>query len=220
MLFHVRIDVRIPHDLNPEKLTELSAREHERAKELQLQRKWLHLWRVAGKYANISIFDVESPAELHEILSSLPLYPFMQVDVAALCHHPGSLELATMSEQNKKIAIAFYDKLINEFDAEGAFAQYGGATYIQHTPVIEDGREGVTRFIAWLRENHPESHMEIKRAFSDGDMVILHSHWRRSPGDRGDAVVDFFRVQDGRVVEHWDVIQPIPATASNNNTMF
>jgi predicted SnoaL-like aldol condensation-catalyzing enzyme len=51
-------------------------------------------------------------------------------------------------------------------------------------------------------------------------MVILHSHWRRSPGDRGDAVVDFFRVQDGRVVEHWDVIQPIPATASNDNTMF
>jgi muconolactone D-isomerase len=93
MLFHVRIDVRIPHEMNPEKLTELSAREHERAKELQLQRKWLHLWRVAGKYANISIFDVESPSELHEILSSLPLFPFMQVDVAALCHHPGSLEL-------------------------------------------------------------------------------------------------------------------------------
>jgi predicted SnoaL-like aldol condensation-catalyzing enzyme len=125
-----------------------------------------------------------------------------------------------MSEQNKKIVIAFYDKLINEFDAEDAFAQHGGSRYTQHTPAIEDGREGVTRFIGWLRENHPESHMEIKRAFSDGDMVILHSHWRRSPGDRGDAVVDFFRVQAGRVVEHWDVIQPIPATASNNNTMF
>jgi muconolactone D-isomerase len=92
MLFHVRIDVRIPHDINPEKLKELSAQEHERAKELQLQHKWLHLWRVAGKYANVSIFNVESPAELHEILNSLPLYPFMEVEVAALCHKPGSLE--------------------------------------------------------------------------------------------------------------------------------
>jgi len=93
MLFHVRIDVRIPHDLDPEKLKELSTQEHDRAKELQLQRKWMHLWRIAGKYANISIFDVESPAELHEILNSLPLYPFMEVEVSALCHHPGSLEL-------------------------------------------------------------------------------------------------------------------------------
>jgi muconolactone D-isomerase len=94
MLFHVRIDVRIPHKMSPDELAELSAREHERAKELQLQRKWLHLWRVAGKYANVSIFDVESAAELHEILNSLPLYPFMKIDVAALCRHPGSLELA------------------------------------------------------------------------------------------------------------------------------
>jgi muconolactone D-isomerase len=61
---------------------------------LQLQRKWLHLWRVAGKFANLSIFDVESPAELHEILNSLPLYHFMEVEVTALCYHPGSIEPA------------------------------------------------------------------------------------------------------------------------------
>jgi muconolactone D-isomerase len=79
--------------MNSERLAELSTREHEQAKELQLQRKWIHLWRVAGKYTNLSIFDVESAAELHEILSSLPLYPFMEIEVAALCHHPGSLEL-------------------------------------------------------------------------------------------------------------------------------
>jgi len=93
MLFHVNIVVRIPHDADPEKIKFLGEREHERAKELQQQGKWLHLWRVAGKFANVSIFDVESPAELHEILDSLPLYPFMEVDVTALCHHPGSLEL-------------------------------------------------------------------------------------------------------------------------------
>ena len=95
MLFHVTITVRIPHNADPEEIKKLSAAEHERAKELQLQRKWLHLWRVAGKYANISVFDVESPAELHDILNSLPLYLFMEVEVAALCHHPGSIEAAS-----------------------------------------------------------------------------------------------------------------------------
>jgi muconolactone D-isomerase len=93
MLFHVYINVRIPHDADPERVKKLGAQEHERAKVLQEQGKWLHLWRVAGKFSNVSIFDVESPAELHEILNSLPLYPFMEVDITALCHHPGSLEL-------------------------------------------------------------------------------------------------------------------------------
>ena len=93
MLFHVRMDVRIPHDMDSEKLKELNTQEHDRAKDLQLQRKWTHLWRIAGNYTNMSIFDVESPAEPHEILNSLPLYPFMEVEVTALCHHPGSLEL-------------------------------------------------------------------------------------------------------------------------------
>ncbi|HEY3740149.1 MAG TPA: muconolactone Delta-isomerase family protein [Bryobacteraceae bacterium] len=92
MLFHVGITVRIPHDADANEIQKLSAREHERAKELQLQRKWLHLWRVAGKFANISVFDVDSPGELHEILNSLPLYPFMEVEVTALCRHPGALE--------------------------------------------------------------------------------------------------------------------------------
>jgi predicted SnoaL-like aldol condensation-catalyzing enzyme len=125
-----------------------------------------------------------------------------------------------MSEHNKQIAIAFYERLINQFDPEGAFAQYGGDTYRQHTPVIEDGQAGVTKFIYWLRSEYPQSHMQIKRAFSDGDIVILHCHWVRSPGELGNAVVDFFRVENGKVVEHWDVIQAVPATASNNNTMF
>jgi predicted SnoaL-like aldol condensation-catalyzing enzyme len=125
-----------------------------------------------------------------------------------------------MSEQNKKIAIAYYEKLINDFDIESGIALYGGKSYTQHNPLIEDGWEGVTKFVAWLRANFPDSHMEIKRAFSDGDMVILHSRWVRVPGDLGDAVVDLFRLENGKVVEHWDVIQPIPATAANDNTMF
>jgi len=91
MLFYVYITVRIPHDADPEQVRKLGEQEHERAKALQEQGKWLHLWRVAGKFANVSIFEVESPAELHEILNSLPLYPFMEVDVTALCRHPGAI---------------------------------------------------------------------------------------------------------------------------------
>ena len=91
MLFHVKINVRMPHDIDPEKVKKLGVQEHERAAELQRDGKWLHLWRVAGQWANISIFKVESPAELHSILESLPLYPFMDIEVAALCRHPGSI---------------------------------------------------------------------------------------------------------------------------------
>ncbi len=91
MLLHVAITVRIPHDVDPNEIKQLGAQEHERAAELQRQGKWLHLWRVVGKFANVSIFNVESPAELHEILESLPFYPHMEIEVTALCRHPGSL---------------------------------------------------------------------------------------------------------------------------------
>jgi muconolactone D-isomerase len=90
MLFHVTIAVRVPHDV-PDTVKKLGEREHKRAAELQHEGKWLHLWRVAGKWANVSIFKVESPAELHAILESLPLRPYMEVEVTALCRHPGSL---------------------------------------------------------------------------------------------------------------------------------
>jgi muconolactone D-isomerase len=89
MLFHVSMAVRVPHDFDPEKLKQLTAQEHERAAQLVRQGKWLHAWRVAGKWANVSVFDVESPAELHELVSSLPLYPLMEIEVAALCEMAG-----------------------------------------------------------------------------------------------------------------------------------
>ena len=94
MLFHVSMTVRVPHDLDPERLKRLTAQEHERADELVRQGKWVHAWRIAGKWANVSIFEVASPAELHEILNSLPLYPFMVVEVAALCQLAGFPEHA------------------------------------------------------------------------------------------------------------------------------
>jgi muconolactone delta-isomerase len=91
MLFHVCMDVAIPHDLDPDRRDELIATEKARALDLQRQGKWVHLWRVAGKYSNISVFDVDSADELHEILWSLPLFPFMTLAVTPLTRHPSDL---------------------------------------------------------------------------------------------------------------------------------
>ncbi|PTD16801.1 muconolactone Delta-isomerase [Sphingomonas fennica] len=91
MLFQVEMDVRVPPDFAPEKLERLKVEEKARCHALMTSGKWRHIWRVAGRYANLSIFDVESPAELHELLSTLPLFALMEIRVAALCHHPSSI---------------------------------------------------------------------------------------------------------------------------------
>ena len=91
MLFHVRMDVRIPHDLDPIRVDELKRVEKERAQALQSEGKWRHLWRIAGQYSNISIFDVENVQELHDLVSTLPLFPFMDIAVTPLCRHPSSI---------------------------------------------------------------------------------------------------------------------------------
>ena len=120
-----------------------------------------------------------------------------------------------MSEENRRVAIAFFQKALNEFDVPAAIALYGGKSYKQHNPLIEDGWEGLTRFIAWLRTNFPQARLDIKHAYADGDFVVLHSHWSRTPGERGEAVVDIVRLEHGKLVEHWDVIQPISEKAAN-----
>ena len=121
-----------------------------------------------------------------------------------------------MSETNKDIAVAFY-KAVIEGRVEDAFRLYAGSPYRQHNPLIEDGMEGLRKVVTWLTD----ARCEIKRVFADGDHVILHSHWHGlSDSPRGEAVVDIFRLEGGKVVEHWDVIQPIPETSANTNTMF
>lgn len=91
MLYCVQMDVRIPYDLDSSKANTLKAEEKTRAQELQRAGNWVHLWRVAGRYANVSVFDVSNPQELHDILSTLPLFPFMDISVTPLCRHPSSI---------------------------------------------------------------------------------------------------------------------------------
>lgn len=91
MLFLVTMDVWIPHDADPELAERLRAEEKRRSQELQRSGKWRHLWRVAGRYANVSVFDVDTHEELHEILWSLPLFPYLHVEVTPLATHPSAL---------------------------------------------------------------------------------------------------------------------------------
>jgi muconolactone D-isomerase len=91
MLFHVRMDVRIPHDLDPDTRAHLVAREKAYSQQLQRAGKWPHIWRIVGEYANFSIFDVGSNDELHDILSGLPLFPYMDIKTTPLAKHPSDI---------------------------------------------------------------------------------------------------------------------------------
>ncbi|WP_144946621.1 muconolactone Delta-isomerase [Pseudomonas oryzihabitans] len=91
MLFMVRMTVKLPHDLPAADATRLKQAEKELAQQLQLQGTWRHLWRIAGLYANVSIFDVADTQALHDTLLQLPLYPYMEIEVTALCRHPSSI---------------------------------------------------------------------------------------------------------------------------------
>ncbi|GHE22242.1 muconolactone Delta-isomerase [Halomonas urumqiensis] len=91
MLFQVQMTVKLPPDMPPERAAEIKSTEKAYAQELQRTGKWRHLWRVAGSYANVSIFDVKDNAELQEIVSNLPLFPYMAIHVTPLCRHPSSV---------------------------------------------------------------------------------------------------------------------------------
>jgi predicted SnoaL-like aldol condensation-catalyzing enzyme len=122
-------------------------------------------------------------------------------------------------ERNKKIVTALYNAALNDKDFEKA-RQYLGDKYIQHNPVAADGPEGLKGFIEFLKAKFPNNKSEIKRIFAEGDYVIVHVHAVREPGTRGNAIIDIFRLEGDKVVEHWDAVQPIPEKAANNNGMF
>jgi predicted SnoaL-like aldol condensation-catalyzing enzyme len=122
-------------------------------------------------------------------------------------------------EANKRNVVEFYNLALNEKNFEAA-SKYLGARYIQHNPTAPDGAEGLKGFIGFLRDKFPQSRSEIKRVFADGDFVILHVHSVREPGTRGRAIIDLFRLENGKIVEHWDVVQDVPEKAANPNGMF
>jgi predicted SnoaL-like aldol condensation-catalyzing enzyme len=120
---------------------------------------------------------------------------------------------------NKKLVLAFYEQIIGRKDFDGAL-KYMGAAYKQHAPYAADGHAGLRAWLAGFKAAFPNHRYEVKRVLAEGDYVMLHLHGMGGPSPHGESVVDIFRVQNGKVVEHWDIIQPIPDTADNANSMF
>lgn len=150
---------------------------------------------------------------MKKIISMFTAFALILVIQNSYAYRDSQLEI------NKQHVIEFYDKAINQKDFEAA-SLYLGSRYTQHNPTAADGPEGLKAFIQFLRDKYPNAHSEIKRVFAESDYVILHVHSIREPGTRGRAIFDLFKLENGKIVEHWDTVQDIPEKSANSNGMF
>jgi predicted SnoaL-like aldol condensation-catalyzing enzyme len=122
--------------------------------------------------------------------------------------------------RNKRIALAFVDLALNKKQPQKAADLYLRDPYIQHNPQITNGKAAFVTWATNFIKAVPDVKVDFKRAIADGDLVMIHSRLTTSATDRGTAVADIVRFKNGKIVEHWDVLQAVPETAANDNTMF
>ena len=123
-------------------------------------------------------------------------------------------------EVNKRAVVEYYELAFNEHKPQEAVERYVGSRYIQHNPQAPDGTDAFVEFVNNFTGQFPELRIEIKRVIAEEDMVVTHGLIKTSPDDPGTVAADFFRVEGGKIVEHWDVLQRVPAEAAHANTMF
>ncbi|MGE8653347.1 MAG: nuclear transport factor 2 family protein [Acinetobacter gandensis] len=125
-----------------------------------------------------------------------------------------------LAAENKKIVIDFYEGVFLKHQVQEYSDRYIGQQYIQHNPYVPDGKAPFVNYFTQYFKENPQASNVIKRAVAEGDLVFLHVHSTQNKQDRGKAIIDIFRVEDGKIVEHWDVQQSIPEQSANQNTMF
>ena len=123
-------------------------------------------------------------------------------------------------DDNKRIVTEFYELAFNQRKPADATRKYIELPYRQHNPEVVDGPEAFVQFISKMQAQHPKLKVKISKVLADDDMVVLHVHLTREPNDPGLAIAELFRLKKGKIIEHWDVVQPVPEKSANSNTMF
>jgi predicted SnoaL-like aldol condensation-catalyzing enzyme len=121
---------------------------------------------------------------------------------------------------NKQIVKSFYETAFINHKPEEAMKKYVGAKYIQHNPHVQDGPEPFISYFTGFFKSHPSATTSIKRIVAEGNLVVVHAHSRASDSVPGYAAIDIFRLENGKIVEHWDSVQAVPEKSANSNTMF
>lgn len=121
---------------------------------------------------------------------------------------------------NKKIVEAFYETAFKKHQPAKAMELYVGTQYIQHNPFVQNGQKPFIEYFSKYFSQNPNATTDIKRIIAENDLVVVHAHSRRNSKDLGRAAIDIFRLENGKIVEHWDSVQSVPEKAQNTNGMF